>query len=137
MSEDIGVISELVAASHDVSGISGVWGEASDDGGLVALLVVEVVGVLRLNECLAVSGKKSSANQSCADGWATVVIELSLGILSGKVIGGKLWRQRDEIRMRSSNCPATTYIVALNRVIRNSSKSEGFQAHSTGRTSSL
>lgn len=53
MSEDIGVTSELVATPHDIGGISGVRSEASDDGGLVALLVVEVVGVLRLNECLA------------------------------------------------------------------------------------
>lgn len=56
--EQISVTRELVTVTEDVGGVSCVGGEAGEDDGLVALLVVEVVGVLRLDEGCAGPGRK-------------------------------------------------------------------------------
>jgi hypothetical protein len=90
VSEDISLTRELGAVALDVGSVFGVRGEARDDGRLVASLVVEVVGVLRLDERWAGSRERAGTTKCSTRVWPPVVVELSLIVEVFEVVTGEL-----------------------------------------------
>ena len=90
--KDVGVLGELVAASENVSSVLGVGSEASNDRRHVAVLVVEVIGVLSLDECLGDTGKGFGSGEGTGDNGSTVVVKLALFVLGSQSVSGELWK---------------------------------------------
>jgi hypothetical protein len=90
VSEDVGIAGELVAASEDVGGVSGIGGKSSDDGRYIPSLVVEVIGVLGLDEGLRDTGKGFGSGEGSRDDGTTVVVKLALVVLGGEFLSGEL-----------------------------------------------
>lgn len=92
VSKDVGVVGELVAASENVGSVFGIGGKTSDDRRHVAILVVEIVGVLGLDERLGDTGKRFGSGEGTGDDGSTVVVELALLVLGGQSSSGELWK---------------------------------------------
>lgn len=96
MSEDVGVVGELVAASENVGSVLGVGGKSSDDCRYITSLVIKVVGVLSLDESLRDAGEGFGSGQGSCDDGTAVVVELSLVVLGGEFRSGELSNYTDE-----------------------------------------